>query len=62
MIPKLTRTDFVQRPAALTTYCNRKDQKRSKVYIIRDFTLTNAIVYIYINGRDPTPRRNLVKE
>ena len=26
-----TRTDFVQRPAALTRYFNRKDQKRSRV-------------------------------
>ena len=26
-----TRTDFVQRPAALTRYLNRKDQKRLRV-------------------------------
>ena len=40
-----TRTDFAQRPVALTPYCNRKDQ--SPLRIIRDFTLTNAIVYMY---------------
>ncbi len=28
---KETRTDFVQRPAALTRYLNRKDQKRLRV-------------------------------
>ena len=38
----------VQRSAALTPYCKRKDPKRSKVLnsIIRDFLLTNAIVCI----------------
>ena len=64
-----TRTDFVQRPAALTTYRYQHiviEKNLSKVFhiCIQRFhpDKCHCIGMYSINGRDPTPKRNLVKE
>ncbi len=58
-----TRTDFVQRPAALTTYCNRKEPIKSPPYLVRELALTVIDpIECGLGTPDPTPKRNVVKE